>query len=328
MLLYPAAIGYATVRYRLFDATVVIRRSVIYTGAGRPHHRRLRAAPGRDQRAAGPDRTSRARRGSRPASCSWSCSLFNPLRERVRRAVDRTFFRERHDYALAMRTLARSMSSLLDLDEITRRLTTTIESAMHVRSTRLLVDGFPPRHPGRAGSRAGRALALPARRRSELRQRPRGRPGRLPGAGRRGGGAAPLPGGPARAAGAGRQALRGALYRRGSRDARGAGRPGRGRGGQRGGAPPGAGLRRSSSSAACSSAAAWPSSSRAACASSSRSRRRRRRSTSGDRRQRALRRHQRLHAAVLAAAARRPGRRWSSATSAPSSTRSSSTAAT
>jgi class 3 adenylate cyclase len=61
----------------------------------------------------------------------------------VRRAVDRTFFRERHDYAQAMRTLARSMSSLLDLDEITRRLTTTIESSMHVRATRLLVDGFP-----------------------------------------------------------------------------------------------------------------------------------------------------------------------------------------
>src|SRR5262249_38752108 len=31
VLLYPAAIAYATVRYRLFDATVVIRRSVVYT---------------------------------------------------------------------------------------------------------------------------------------------------------------------------------------------------------------------------------------------------------------------------------------------------------
>ena len=31
VLLYPLAIGYAIVRYRLFDATVVIRRSVVYT---------------------------------------------------------------------------------------------------------------------------------------------------------------------------------------------------------------------------------------------------------------------------------------------------------
>src|SRR5262249_58973764 len=69
--------------------------------------------------------------------------LFNPLRERVRRVVDRTFFRERSDYARTIQALARSMRSLLDLDEITERLTTTIESAMHVRSARLLLDGFP-----------------------------------------------------------------------------------------------------------------------------------------------------------------------------------------
>src|SRR5262249_1788294 len=31
VLIYPLAIAYATVRYRLFDATVVIRRSVVYT---------------------------------------------------------------------------------------------------------------------------------------------------------------------------------------------------------------------------------------------------------------------------------------------------------
>src|SRR5262249_10107389 len=68
---------------------------------------------------------------------------FNPLRERLRRLVDRTFFRERYDYARTIQALARSMRSLLDLDEITGRLTTTIESAMHVRSARLLLDGFP-----------------------------------------------------------------------------------------------------------------------------------------------------------------------------------------
>jgi len=69
--------------------------------------------------------------------------LFNPLREWVRRAVDRTFFRERYDYARTIQALARSMASLLDLGEITRRLTTTIESAMHVRSARLLLGGLP-----------------------------------------------------------------------------------------------------------------------------------------------------------------------------------------
>jgi class 3 adenylate cyclase len=142
MLLYPAAIGYATVRYRLFDATVVIRRSVIYTGlAGLITGAYALLLASANALLAQADLT---RSPWFSAACMFMVALlFNPLRERVRRAVDRTFFRERSDYVQAMRTLARSMSSLLDLEEITRRLTTTIEASMHVRTARLLVDGLP-----------------------------------------------------------------------------------------------------------------------------------------------------------------------------------------
>ena len=142
VLLYPAAIGYATVRYRLFDATVVIRRSVIYTGlAGLITGAYALLIAAANALLAQADLT---RSPWFSAGFMFVVALlFNPLRERVRRAVDRTFFRERYDYTQAMRTLARSMSSLLDLDEITRRLTSTIESSMHVRSARLLVDGLP-----------------------------------------------------------------------------------------------------------------------------------------------------------------------------------------
>ncbi len=142
VLLYPAAIAYATVRYRLFDATVVIRRSVIYTGlAGLITGAYALLLAGANALLAQADLT---RSPWFSAGFMFLVALlFNPLRERVRRAVDRTFFRERYDYAQAMRTLARSMSSLLDLDDITRRLTTTIESSMHVRAARLLVDSLP-----------------------------------------------------------------------------------------------------------------------------------------------------------------------------------------
>ncbi len=47
--------------------------------------------------------------------------------------VDRTFFRERYDYARALQALARSMTSLLDLEEITAPRDDTVEAAMHVR---------------------------------------------------------------------------------------------------------------------------------------------------------------------------------------------------
>ena len=142
VLLYPAAIAYATVRYRLFDATVVIRRSVIYTGlAGLITGAYALLLAGTNALLAQADLTRSPWFSA--AFLFLVVLLFNPLRERVRRTVDRTFFRERYDYAQTMRTLARSMSSLLDLDEITRRLTTTIESSMHVRAARLLVDSLP-----------------------------------------------------------------------------------------------------------------------------------------------------------------------------------------
>lgn len=142
VLLYPAAIAYATVRYRLFDATVVIRRSVIYTGlAGLITGAYALLLAGTNALLA---QAELARSPWFSAAFMFLVALlFSPLRERVRRTVDRTFFRERSDYVQAMRALARSMSSLLDLDEITRRLTTTIESSMHVRAARLLVDGLP-----------------------------------------------------------------------------------------------------------------------------------------------------------------------------------------
>jgi class 3 adenylate cyclase len=142
VLLYPLAIAYATVRYRLFDATLVIRRSVIYTMlAGLVTGAYALLLAGANALLAGSELT---RSPWFAAGCMFAVALaFNPLREWVRAAVDRTFFRERYDHVRTIQALARSMRSLLDLEEITRRLTTTIESAMHVRSARLLLDGVP-----------------------------------------------------------------------------------------------------------------------------------------------------------------------------------------
>jgi class 3 adenylate cyclase len=141
VLLYPLAIAYATVRYRLFDATVVIRRSVVYAAlAGLITAAYALAIAGANLLLA---QASLAQSTWFSAGFMFAVALaFNPLRERLRRLVDRTFFRERYDYARTIGALARSMSSLLDLGEIERRLSTTIESAMHVLHARLDV-GVP-----------------------------------------------------------------------------------------------------------------------------------------------------------------------------------------
>jgi len=143
VLLYPLAIAYATVRYRLFDTTVVIRRSVVYTAlAGMIAASYALAIAVANMVLVHAD-VSRS---------PWFSALFmfgvalafQPLRGRVQRLVDRTFFRERQDYVRTLQALARSMTSILDLDELTRRLTTTIESVMHAQNLRLLVGPAPP----------------------------------------------------------------------------------------------------------------------------------------------------------------------------------------
>src|SRR5215467_5232612 len=138
VLLYPLAIAYATVRYRLFDATVVIRRSVVYAAlAGLITAAYALAIAGANLLLA---QANLAESTWFSAAFMFAVALaFNPLRERLRRLVDRTFFRERYDYVRTIGALARSMSSLLDLGEIERRLTTTIETAMHVVHARLEV---------------------------------------------------------------------------------------------------------------------------------------------------------------------------------------------
>src|SRR6266508_2501891 len=90
VLLYPLAIAYATVRYRLFDATVVIRRSLVYTmlaGLITGAYALLLAAAN-----ALLARSELTRSPWFSAGFMFVVALaFNPLRESVRRAVDRTF---------------------------------------------------------------------------------------------------------------------------------------------------------------------------------------------------------------------------------------------
>jgi class 3 adenylate cyclase len=138
VLLYPAAIAYATVRYRLFDASVVIRRSMVYTALAGV----ITAAYALAIAAANVvlAQAELARSPWFSAGFMFAVALaFNPLRRRMQAAVDRTFFRDRYDYARTIQSVARSMTGLLDLEEITHRVTETIDATMHVARPRLVV---------------------------------------------------------------------------------------------------------------------------------------------------------------------------------------------
>jgi class 3 adenylate cyclase len=153
-LLYPLAIAYATVRYRLFDATMVIRRSLVYTTLAALVAGGYAVALATASALVSQADLARSRWFS--AGVMFVVALaFSPARDWLQRVVDRTFFRERYDYAAAIQALARSMTGLLDLDEIVRRVTSTVEAVMHARAPRLVVGAAPPALAGALAAAPG-----------------------------------------------------------------------------------------------------------------------------------------------------------------------------
>src|SRR5688500_11781013 len=100
---HPLAIPYATLRHPLFDPTLVIRRSVVYTALAAfitLTYALLIAAAN----ALLAQHAELARSPWFSAAFIFGVVLaFNPLRTRLQRWVDVTFFRERYDYARTIR---------------------------------------------------------------------------------------------------------------------------------------------------------------------------------------------------------------------------------
>ena len=204
--------------------------------AGRPHHRRVRAAARRGQCARGPGGLDalavvlggvHVRRGApvQPAP-------------RMGAAGGRSHLLPR---ALRLRADHPGAGALHGEPARPRRDHAPAHDDHRVGHARPL--GAAParraacRHRRRPPGGAGRAVALPARRRPALRPGQRARARRLRRARRRGRRAAPIPGRARGAPGAGPEALGGGLYQRRPRAARDGGRPGGGGGRQCRGAP-------------------------------------------------------------------------------------------
>ena len=327
VLLYPLAIG---VRHRALSPLRRHRGDPPLGGlhdAGRPHHRRVRAAARRGQCARGPGGLDalavvlggvHVRRGP----------LVQPA-PRMGAAGGRSHLLPR---ALRLRADHPGAGPLHGEPARPRRDHAPAHDDHRVGHARPL--GAAParraacRHRRRPPGGAGRAVALPARRRPALRPGQRARARRLRRARRRGRRAAPIPGRARGAPGAGPEALGGGLHRRRPRAARDGGRPGGGGGRQCRGAPARARL--------CPGAGAEPHDPHQPRQVRPAARAPAHRGVAGgavarqarDGRDGPLRRHHRLYAAHRAPGARTISTRSSSATSAPSSTRSSSTAAT
>ena len=163
MALIPLTFAYAIVRFRLFDVEVIVRKSLVYAilTAVVTGFYALCVVAGN----ALVSTVSSSTLFSSPAFAFGFglvvVLLFDPLRRRMQRVVDRLFFRDRADFQQALLDMSRSVVSQLERPKLRALLTSRTADLLRLESLDLLL----PRGEDGAftdGSTGGGALpALP-----------------------------------------------------------------------------------------------------------------------------------------------------------------------
>jgi len=142
-LVFPVSIAYAIAKHNLFDVDVFIKRTVGYAimtavvGAAY-----LGLQIGLESVVLAPVFGAAARKITPVLFAFLVVFLFNPLNRRVQDVVDRMFYRKKFDYKATVTAVSDALSSVLNLDEIVRKIVHTIHAEMFIdRSGLVLVGG-------------------------------------------------------------------------------------------------------------------------------------------------------------------------------------------
>lgn len=132
--LFYAAVAYAILRHDLFDIDRLVRQTVLYGGLSL-------AVAGAYAGSLTIASAFGARQGFDLAFLLVVAILFEPMRARAQRLVDRTFFRRRLDYRATVRQLAADLTSELDFDAIPLRVGRAVTEALQLRAFAALLWG-------------------------------------------------------------------------------------------------------------------------------------------------------------------------------------------
>jgi len=137
--------GVAILRYRLYDVDVLIRRTLIY-GTLTVILAGVYLALVLGAQAASHALTGK--RGEEPivivASTLLIAALFQPLRRRIQRAIDRRFYRTKYDAARTLDQFAATLRSQVDLAELNGHLISVVNETMQPASVSLWLSS--PHH--------------------------------------------------------------------------------------------------------------------------------------------------------------------------------------
>jgi hypothetical protein len=127
----PTAIGFAVLRYRLYDIDVIINRALvygsltatlvtIYFGGVATTQFLFRALTGQEQQP----------QLAVVVSTLAIAALFNPLRRRIQNFIDRRFYRRKYDAVKTLEEFSATLRDTTDLDGLTEELTGVIQETV------------------------------------------------------------------------------------------------------------------------------------------------------------------------------------------------------
>lgn len=137
-IFFPFFIGYSIVKHNMFDADVIIRRTVgyamvttiligVYAGVSLGLNVFLGSYQLGESRAF-------------PILFTLGVVLvFNPLRDQIQAGVDRLFYRKEYDYGEIVEKIGGAMTSFQDLGQILKQLTQTFVSDMFVDTSSIML---------------------------------------------------------------------------------------------------------------------------------------------------------------------------------------------
>jgi hypothetical protein len=142
----PVAIGFAVLKYRLYDIDIIINRTLVYGsltatlvglyfGSVATTQTILRALTGQTEQP----------QIAIVVSTLVIAALFNPLRRRIQTFIDRRFYRRKYDARRTLDAFSARLRDKTDLEELTYELTGVITETMQPEHVSLWLrpDGPP-----------------------------------------------------------------------------------------------------------------------------------------------------------------------------------------
>jgi class 3 adenylate cyclase len=140
LVVFPAVVAYAIAKHNLFDADVYIKRAIGYgvmtaiVGVAYLSMQTLINTV-----VARPVFGQQAEKIYPLLFAVLIVFLFNPVSQKVREVVDRVFFRARSDYKKTISVVSNALTSMLNVDEILKRVVNTVRTEMFVDASGVVV---------------------------------------------------------------------------------------------------------------------------------------------------------------------------------------------